>query len=303
VTVRTWRVAAVALVAGVLVACTPPSVLPDGTVPQDPPIASNGLVADGPALWVADLFGGQILRFDPDTGRILRRVGRTDGIAPPDDGVVLADGSLVYTSPLEDLVGRIFSDGRTEVITRPGFAPNPIIVDPADPTGAVIVGCANAAQPLYRVFLDGRAPEPVSVTLPPINSFTLGPDGRVWAPAGGLPSAFGTGGVLRIDLGTGATEPLSLTFPEEPGKVGFNFAVAAKFGPDGQLYVLQGFDAAVYRVDPTMGEARRMARIPDGVADNLIFTPSGDLYASAFFGPVYQILGDGSVRRVPLGAG
>jgi hypothetical protein len=52
-----------------------------------------------------------------------------------------------------------------------------------------------------------------------------------------------------------------------------------------------------------MGEARRMARIPDGVADNLIFTPSGDLYASAFFGPVYQILGDGSVRRVPLGAG
>ena len=287
-----------------VVACTPPSVLPDGSVPQDPPIASNGLIVDGDSMWVADLFGGQLVRFDPVTGHILKRYGPADGISPPDDGVVLDDGTLIYTSPTGKIVGRIHPDGSNDVVANFGFGPNPIIRDPNDPNGAVIIGDAmDASTGLYRVFLDGRPSELIGAGgLPPINSFSLGPDGRLWAPAGGFASVFGTGVILRIDLLTGVPEQFPVTFPDEGAKTGFNYDVAAKFGPDGQLYVLQGFDAAVYRVDPTTGVAHRIIHIPSDVGDNLAFTADGRLFASGFFGQVYEIFADGTGRQVPIGA-
>lgn len=290
-TARVWGVSIAVGLLAPLAACTPPAVNPDGSVPQDRPLASNGLVADGTEVWVADLVGRQWLRFAPDTGRITRRVGAAEGLASPDDGVLMSDGSLVYTSPFERLVGRVRPDGSTSVVAHLPFGPNPIVRDPADPDGAVIVGDgASERGQLVRVFLDGRVPEVIASGLPTLNAFTVGPDGRIWAPSGGVSSALGsTGGVLRIDPVTGATEPLALSFPGEPGRAGFAFPCAAKFGPDGDLYVVQGVDAAVFVVDPATGSTRRLVDVPGGVADNLAFGVDGRLYVSQFLGEVSEV--------------
>jgi len=298
------------MLAGVLVmvmvaaGCAPPSPLPDGSIPQWGPFGANGLIVDGDQLWLADLFAQQLIRFDPDTGRITRRVGPSNGLTSPDDGVVMDDGSLVVTSPPGDVVQRVSPTGQVTVLATFAFGPNPIVRDPAD-ASAVLVGDASSdPSAIFRVFTDGRPSELVVDGLPPINSFSFGPDGHLWAPAGGFASLIGsTGEIIRIDLATGAFEPVAVTFPGEPGKPGFNYAVAAKFGPDGQLYVLQGLDAAVYRIDPGTGVATRIANLPGGVGDNLAFTPDGRLYASTFVGGVVEILPGGGVRQVPLGSG
>lgn len=281
----------VAAVIAFCVGCAPPATNPDGSIPQDPPLASNGLIVDGAEVWVADLYGRQFLRFDPDTGRITRRLGPAQGVFSPDDGVRLDDGSIVYTSPFERLVGRIRPDGSTSVVARLAFGPNPIVRDPADPDGAVIVGDgASERGQLVRVFLDGRPPEVIASGLPTLNAFSVGPDGWIWAPSGGLFSAIGgTGGVLRIDPGTGAAEELTLSFPEEPARNGFAFPCSAKFGPDGTLYVLQGVEAAVFAVDPDTGVTRRVVDVPGGVADNLAFLAGGRMLVSQFLGQVSEV--------------
>ena len=71
-------------------------------------------------------------------------------------------------------------------------------------------------------------------------------------------------------------------------------------------YVLQGYDAGLYRVDPVSGVARRVATIPGGVADNMAFLPDGRIFVSTFVagpsGGVMEVYADGSVRWVAIGA-
>ena len=298
---RIWGIIVVVatLLAG---ACAPPSPAPDGSIPQNPNYLSNGLIVDGDSLWVADLLGQQLIKFDPDTGRIVRRVGPSNGLVSPDDGVVMDDGSLVATSPVGDLVQQVALDGTVTVLARLSVGPNPIVRDPNDPAAVLVGDAVSNPSRLYRVFTDGRAPEVVVSGLPPINGFSFGPDGAIWAPTGGFASAIGsTGGIVRIDVANGTFQPFGLTFPGEPGKTGFAYDVSAKFGPDGQLYVLQGFDAAVYRVDPNTGVADRIANVPGGFGDNMAFTPDGRLFVSGFLGPVFEIRSDGTARTVPIG--
>ncbi len=286
-------------------ACSPPGTWADGSVVPFPPLGANGLIVAGDSLWLADLFAGQLIRFDPDTGRTLRRVAVPDGISPPDDGVVLAD-TLVYTSPGDKLVGRVRTDGTHDVVAGLPFAANAIALDPTDPQAVLVGDAAGTEAGIWRVPLDGRPAVPVATGIGAVNSFDIGPDGRVWAPSGGFPSILGsTGGVVRVDLATGVGEPLALSFPDEPGKTGFSYSVAAKFAPDGTFYVLQGYDAGLYRVDPASGEARRVASIPGGVADNLAFLADGRTFVSTFVagpsGGVVEVHPDGSVRWVAIG--
>ncbi|MEZ5323285.1 MAG: hypothetical protein R2698_14665 [Microthrixaceae bacterium] len=302
---RVVRRAATAVVAIMAIAgCVPPSINPDGTVAQDPPIASNGLIADGSTLWVADFIGRQLLKVDPDSGRVLRRVGPAEGMLGVDDGVLTGDGSIVATAPNDYEVIRIAPDGTVSTLAHLGFKPNPIVADPIDPDRAVIVGGeSSASTEVVRVFLDGRGPQVLASGLPALNAFDVGSDGRIWAPTGGLASIFGgTGGVARIDLETGVATPLPLSFPGEPDRSGFTFPSAAKFGPDGFLYVVQGLDGAVYRIDPTTGGASRLVDIPGGTGDNLTFLADGRMFVSNFLGTVAEVLpGTPATTRVVLG--
>lgn len=288
----TIAVAILALVVGV--GCVPGATALDGSVSQIPPIAANGMAWDGGEIWLADLFGGQLLRFDPQTGVVSRRFGPESGLTAPDDLVVFDDGTLVYTSPTAGVVGRIRPGGAPETLAVVGDGVNPIVKDPAG--GAVIVGEAfNDNSRIVRISLATGAQTVLATGLPAINSFSIGSDGWLYAPSGGVSSAVsGSGGVVRVNLATGASEPLALSFPGEPGAVGFRFPVAAKFGPDGALYVLQGFEAGVYRVDVATGVSTRWANMPTPWADNLLWV-GPRLFASTFFGQVVEFVPGGAV--------
>ena len=84
----------VILAAALLAACSPPSS-PPAPLSQDPPLGVNGMIQDGGSVWVADLFGQQLVRFDPDDGRILERYGRDAGTCTNDDVVVLVPAFMV----------------------------------------------------------------------------------------------------------------------------------------------------------------------------------------------------------------
>lgn len=296
----------VTVVVAAAAACVPPSTLPDGTVAQAPPIAANGVAWDGEHLWLCDLFGRQLLEIDPATGRILRRFGPDTGIAPPDDVVITPDGSIVYTSPQTGVVGRIPatgpSAGRPQVLAQLEPGVNPIALTP-DGTAVVVGFGSGDADRIDRIDLGTGAVTTVATGVSDINGFSFGPDGALWAPVGGVPSAFtGDGAILRIDIATGATRRLSLSFPDEPAKRGLQFGVSAKFTPDGRLIGLQGVGAALYEIDPATGVSRRFSTIGSDWADNQVATPDGRVFVTGFFGTVFEVDAAGVSRPLRIGA-
>lgn len=282
-----------ALVAGLVAAtmvvagCTVPSTWPDGTVPQVPPIGLNGMAevpgASASEVWAADYFGHQLLRFDVATGEILERHG---GLCDTDDVVVAPDGSLVATCPGDGTVVRLPAGGAPlEVLATVGNGVNPIALEPGGE--AVVVGFGTAEHDtLLSVPLDGGPVQTVASGLPVLNGFGFGPDGLLYAPTGGVGGVFGGGGLISIDVSTGAVHQIPLQF-DDPAKRGLDFAVGVEVGPDGTVYVAQGFTPAVYAVDPSSGHATLVGASPLPMADNLVVLSDGRIVLSGFFGNGY----------------
>ena len=281
-TVRAAVVAGAVLVVAVVSGCTVPSTLPDGSVPQVAPVGLNGMAqdptADGGNVWAADYFGHQLLRFDPDTGRIAERHG---GLCDTDDVVVAPDGSLIATCAGEGTVVRVQRDGAVGVLSVVGRGVNPIALEPGGE--AVVVGFGTTDDDrLLRVPLDGGPVEVVADGLPVLNGFGFGPDGRLYAPTGGVEALLGsTGGLIAIDVATGSTEVIPLQF-DEPGRTGLAFAVGVDVGPDGTVYIAQGVDPALYAVDPATGHAALVGRSPEAAADNVLVLSDGRILLSGF---------------------
>ena len=283
-TVRAAVVAGAVLVVAVVSGCTVPSTLPDGSVPQVAPVGLNGMAQDptavGGNVWAADYFGHQLLRFDPDTGRIAERHG---GLCDTDDVVVAPDGSLIATCAGEGTVVRVQRDGAVGVLSVVGRGVNPIALEPGGE--AVVVGFGTTDDDrLLRVPLDGGPVEVVADGLPVLNGFGFGPDGRLYAPTGGVEALLGsTGGLIAIDVATGSTEVIPLQF-DEPGRTGLAFAVGVDVGPDGTVYIAQGVDPALYAVDPATGHAALVGRSPEAAADNVLVLSDGRILLSGFVG-------------------
>lgn len=292
--------AAAALVA---VSCTP-STLPDGTVPQDVPFGVNGMVEEDGAVWVADLFAGQLVRFSPDTGRILKRYGRMKGLCGTDDVVVMADRTLVATCPVDGRVIAVDHGGRARLLDAVGRSVNPIALDPSG--DAVLVGFGSEDDDrVLRVFLDGRPTEVVADGLPVLNGFDVGPDGLLYAPTGGAAGSFGTGGLGRLDPATGTFEQLALTFPGST-RTGFDFACGVDVAADGTVFVAQCFNPSVFAVDPETGVATLVGRAPLDTADNLVVLDDGRVVLSGFFGGNVAVFdpdgaGGWTARRLTVG--
>ncbi len=273
----------VILAAALLAACSPPSS-PPAPLSQDPPLGVNGMIQDGGSVWVADLFGQQLVRFDPDDGRILERYGRDAGTCTNDDVVVLAGGDLVATCPVEGRVVRVpRGGGPIRVLAQVGRGVNPIALEPSGDSVLVGFGAEDPSR-LLRVPVEGGPVEVVADDLPTLNGFGFGPDGLLWVPTGGFGGSFGTGGLARVDPVTGDLDAIELTFPDEPSRRGFNFACGVDVAADGTVYVAQCLDAAVYAVDPISGRARLVGRSPIPVADNVVVLDDGRVLLSAFAG-------------------
>ncbi len=295
---------AVGLLMVVAAACTPPSGGPPGPVDQRAPIGVNGMVQDGTEVWVADLFGKQLVRFDPATGVISERYGMDAGLCTTDDVVVLPGGDLVATCPTEGQVIRVARGGTATVLATVGRNVNPIALDPAG--NAVLVGFGTEDDDrLLRVPVDGGPVQVVADGLPPLNGFGFGPDGLLYVPTGGAGGLFGTGGLGRIDTTTGTFTQLPLTFPAEPGRHGFDFACGADVAADGTVFVGQCFNAAAYAVDPGTGVATLVGTSPLGIADNIVALTDGRVLLSGFFGgsvTVFTPSGPGYAATVrPIG--
>lgn len=295
-----WAGKVVGLFAGIMMlvtACSVPSVMPDGSVPQIPPVGLNGMVEetgpDGSFIWGADFFGHQLVRFDVDTGRISQRHG---SLCDTDDVVMAPDGSLVATCPGDGTVVRIRRDGTRSVLARVGKGVNPIALAP-DGT-AVYVGFGTADHDeLIRVPLDGSSTQVVASGLPILNGFGFGPDGVLYAPTGGAEALLGsTGGLMSIDVTTGVTNQIPLRFADDPDRGGLSFAVAVDVAPDGTVYLAQGVDPRLWAVDPVTGVATLVGRSPLTAADNVVVLSDGRIALSGF-------LGNGIVIFSPDGSG
>lgn len=287
-----WLTAASAAVFLFLTACAPPPALGRSL------ITSNGITWDGDTLWVCDLLGHQLVKIDPITGDVLRRVNKADGLAPPDDVVVLDDGSLVYTSPDTGIVGRVDPDDNVTVVAqlRPGV--NPIALTP-DETAVVVSSAFSDTTELTRIDLATGQVTTIATDLPPLNGFSFGPDGALWAPSRGLGGLIGrTGGLIRIDISTGewTERAVKVGGPNGPG---LTFAVSAKWSPSGRLFMLDGGTGAILEIDPTTNIATQRATA-GRFADNGAWSSDNVYAVTNFIGEVGTLDADGRYRRVPV---
>lgn len=283
---RTWiATGLIGLTVMLLVACSVPSVMPDGSVPQFAPVGLNGMAEetspDGSFIWGADFFGHQLVRFDPDTGRIFERYG---GLCDTDDVVVAPDGSLVVTCPGDGTVVRIQRNGTKSVLARVGKGVNPIALAPDGTSVYVGFGTADDDK-LIRVPLDGSPTRVVASGLPILNGFGFGPDSILYAPTGGAEALLGsTGGLMSIDVTTGVANQIPLRFADDPARTGLTFAVGVDVAPDGTVYIVQGVDPRLWAVDPVTGEATLVGRSPLTAADNVAVLSDGRIALSGFVG-------------------
>ena len=166
---------------------------PAEPVDQTPSFGANGLAFDADGkLWLADLFGKQILRLNPDTGEILARFTE-EGISP-DDVALDAQGRVFWTDWSNGRVGRL--DPKTLhnefVATVPTGANSIAFTD----DGRLFIALVLLNHGLYEIDPEGHdEPRLVTDAIPGLNAFDFGPKGHLWGPLEDK--------IAEIDLDTG----------------------------------------------------------------------------------------------------
>ncbi|HEX6033551.1 MAG TPA: hypothetical protein VFY83_03915 [Anaerolineales bacterium] len=255
---------------------------------------ANGLNFDADDnLYIASVWGREILVMNLLNGQIIDRLGTGVGVEGPDDLTFGPDGSLYWTSIITGEVGRLSPEGsKTGQIIAPGV--NPITFSDE---GRLFVALDFLGDGLYELDPDlTDPPRPIIVAteenpfpLGFLNGFDFGPDGRLYGPL------FAAGIVVSIDVDS--CENTSNPWVDCDIRVvagGFTVPAAVKFDAQGRLHVVDQ-SGEVFRVDTTTGEKTVIATLSPGL-DNLAFDSKGNLYISN--------ANDGSVTRVlPSGQG
>jgi sugar lactone lactonase YvrE len=253
----------------------PPHVLVRGA----PIHGANGIAfGKDDRLYIASVWGSEIVVMEPDSGRILARLGLPQGVESPDDLTFGPDGGLYFTSILTGKVQKIAPDGNLSTVAQLPPGANPITFSD---TGRLFVGLAFLGDALYEVDPTGAAaPRLIASNLGGINAFDWGADGYLYAPI------MNKGEVVKIDVDTGSITPVA---------TGFGFPGAAKFGAAGTLFVLDQATGQVLELDLETGARQLVAQLVPGL-DNLAWDAKGRLFVSH--------AEDGSITRVlPNGKG
>ena len=262
--------------------------------------ANGAYVGPDGRLYVASIFGGEIVAFDVDSGEVVRRYGPEAGVVVPDDVTFGPDGSMYWTDLVIGEVGRLAPDGTvTKQFVAPGVNPITFSAD-----GRLFVGLCFFGDGLYE--LDPELvlpPRPIVVAseenpypLGFINAFDFGPDGRLYGPL------FAANMFIGFDVDS--CEATSQPWVDCDIRVlasGFHTPVAAKFSPQGVLHALDQWTGELVTLDLVTGERALVAELGQGL-DNLAFDATGRLFVTnADDGSVVEVLAGGAVRTLSPG--
>lgn len=250
---------------------------------------ANGIMFDkDDRLYIASVWGQEILVMDPDTGEITRRIGADMGVGTPDDLAFGPDGFLYWTSIVTGEVFRLTPDGQksAQLVAR---GVNPITFSD---TGRLFVGLCILGEGLFE--LDPNLvnpPRQIPIQLPPgagmLNGFDCGSDGFLYAPV------YFMGMVVKIDMDSGATTVVA---------DGFVVPSAVKFDSLGRLHVLDQAAGTITRIDTARGSKEMIARLGSPGWDNLAFDSRGRLFVSHYSdGSVVEVLPGDQLRTVSEG--
>lgn len=257
--------------------------LAKGSVPG----MSNGIdVGPDGYLYAASVVEQTINVINKNNGKIVNRI--SDRVTGPDDLVFGPDGSLYWTDLLTGEVGRREPNGD---ITKQLFAGgvNPIAFNDED---RLFVALDFQGDGLYEFDPELVDPPRPIIECPSyletgvpclgfFNSFDFGPDGRLYGPL------FAFNLVIAVDVGGPNDPPLTGDLFGN----GFNGAVeilaglggefanpaAAKFGPDGLLYVLDQ-TGSLFTLDIDTKQLTTITSSLEPGLDNMVFDADGSLY-------------------------
>ncbi|MGB5227622.1 MAG: hypothetical protein WBN55_05120 [Eudoraea sp.] len=272
---------------------------------QGSPISGANGIDIGPEgnLYIASVTGQEIVVMKENDGEIIDRIGPERGVLGPDDLVFGPDGTLYWTDILTGFVGRMTADGQQlgYQFVAPGV--NPIGFSP---DGRLFVALDFLGDGLYE--LDPNLvepPRPIVVAtednpfpLGFLNAFDFCSDGRLYGPL------FALGYVISVNVD--ADNPVTSDPFNDPDldlqivATGFKNPAAAKFGPDGLLYVLDQ-TGEVFKVNVETGEKTLFITCQPGL-DNLVFCADGAFYmTNADYGWVDEIQPSGESRNISRG--
>jgi hypothetical protein len=207
-------------------------------------------------VYVASVGDDEITVHDPQTGKLLDRIGPERGVGGPDDLFITDDGTIYWTEIVAVNVGMLKPDDRfKKQAVGPGV--NPITMSD---DGRLFVGSG-----LYEVDPDLEDPPVLLDGSLNVNGSDFGPDGYLYAP-----SQF-TGEILKIDVDTAVGETVA---------TGFRAPTGVKSNSLREIHVGDLAAGQASKLDLATGDREVLIEI-DGTIENIAFGTDDRLYAAA----------------------
>jgi sugar lactone lactonase YvrE len=253
--------------------------------------SANGMYFDAEdTLWVANAFSGTITRLDPETGEILERLGRDDGVDLADDLTFGPDGTLYWTNtgPAGNVVARP-PGGPSSVIAAGIPSANPITM--GDDGRLYVAQCfGDGPNGIFEIDPLGEAePRTIRTGDPDCSSNAMDWwNGVLYSPR------WFEDRVVQVDVDTGELTDVT---------TGWLGSSAVKFNSQGELHAHNQLNGELVKIDLATGERELLAQFPpNGWLDNLAFDSNDRLYVSSVSdGAVTEVLPDGQLREVSAG--
>ena len=134
-------------------------------------------------LYVASVLGSSITVLNPESGKIIKVYGETEGVIGPDDVDFASDGSWYWTSIMTGEVAGFNKEGKKIIAAQLTPGVNPITFSN---NNRLFVSQCFFGSNLYEVDPSGiKKPRLISDSLGPscgLNGMDWGPDNRLYGP-------------------------------------------------------------------------------------------------------------------------
>lgn len=240
-------------------------------------------------LFIANVFGQSISIIDPDTGEIIDRLGREEGIlSGADDLTFDAFGTLFWTDPTSGTVKGLKPEEDSFLVAEGFPSANPITV--GDDGRLFFAQCfASAPNGIFEA-------DPAGVLAPTVvreGDKDCASNGMDWKAGALYSPRWFEGRVVRVNIDSGELTDITTDW---------GAPAAVKFNSMGELHAVNQGNGEVVRIDIETGERTVLAVFPEGWLDNLAFDSQDRLFvSSASEGAIVEILDNGSTREVSPG--